>query len=135
MRASQDPRLSTAARGVELYRQLVNFHENDLHDVFCFADVVEDFQRDVEDKAVIAIEKDAERVVMPPAQVGHDHFIIERTELVEGEIARLVNREICHESLRRLLRQFFLKSNFVFWYKWIFGGVSAEIPPSQLKPG
>ena len=40
MGASQDPRLSTAARGVELYRQLVNFHENDLHDVFRFTDVL-----------------------------------------------------------------------------------------------
>src|SRR5438132_4934214 len=71
MGAPQDPRLSTTARGVELYRQFVNVNENGLHDVFCFADVVKDFQRDVQDKAVIAVEEDAEGVVMAAAQVGH----------------------------------------------------------------
>src|SRR6266568_165506 len=133
MSASQDPRLSTTARGVELYREFVNVHENGLHDIFRFTNVVKDFQRDVQDKAMIAIEEDTEGVIMPVAQMGHDQLIVKRTERVEREIARLINPEIGVRHVRsqalillRRIGSIFFEVKSVFWYKRIDRGVSIQ---------
>src|SRR5579863_4086048 len=44
---AQDPHFSSAPRRIELCRHFVDFHENVLHHVFGFADIVEYFQSDM----------------------------------------------------------------------------------------
>src|SRR5229473_4236257 len=45
---AQHPHFSSAARRIELCRHLVDFHENVLHHVFRFTDIVNYFQSDME---------------------------------------------------------------------------------------
>ena len=52
---AQDPHFSSAARRIELCRHFVDFHESILHHVFCFTDIVNYFQSDMEHQAMVTI--------------------------------------------------------------------------------
>ena len=54
---AQDPHFSSATRGIELCRHLVDFHEHALHYVLGLPDVAKDLQRDMEYQTVVAIKQ------------------------------------------------------------------------------
>src|SRR5260370_26251527 len=87
-----DPRLSTTARGIKSYRCLMKIEEHILHEIFSLASVAEDFESNAQNKAVVAVEQNRERLIVREAEMIHQIIIVEPMELAKRQSARLRKR-------------------------------------------
>jgi methylmalonyl-CoA mutase cobalamin-binding subunit len=80
----QDPHSSSAFGRIELCHRTKNIEENILHNVFGFARVPNDFQSYAENKAMVAIEKDRQGVVVSCPQVSHQLVVTQTLQLCKA---------------------------------------------------
>jgi hypothetical protein len=71
----ENPYLSCAFGSIKLCRRPKNLQEHGLHQVFSFAGVAQNAQRNVQNQTMVAVEKHGKSVVVPCRKMEHHGFV------------------------------------------------------------
>jgi hypothetical protein len=89
IRVLKQPHFSSALRRIELRRRAKNFKEHRLHQIFGFTCIAQYSQRDIHHQAMIAVEENGQRIMLPELQAKHYRFITQLGDLLVAERRRI----------------------------------------------